>query len=628
MDKRDGPKSSIICRYGPKQPLAQRMSQDVLSLDRISESLIGRVWPASHVLVGMLVNKGVRQILEHNAQAVRIAPKRYLRIKATSQTLPNSMQNYFSRWTNAAIAIEVDFRTLYHCTSPELSVLFVDGLREARASGWSGAIESLNISVHMRQLCTLQYCAGLKRLELGVLGAFARPKTDLGRLLELGLQTCSRLETLKLDWSDIDYECCSHIAVALSKNPCITELDLTGNQDLLSTEGALALQGPLGGGAICGLVGAQCTLTNLNLEYCQMGEDGIRFLAPVLAASSALTSLNLASNQLEHRGGVALAAALAESGCKQTLKQMDLFDNYLGSAAWRGIAHVLAQCPALEAVNVVQNELQANDLHALLPLRARLRKLSSSHDEALGVESVQVLGMCSVLEELVLTSTPLGGPGARALASALRGAGVMTGGLKGLTLIWREADATVTSEVAALLMGCAALTRLCLNDNRMGVAGVREVSASLTTCRVLAHLHLAKNDIGDDGAKILAAALAHLVRLESLCLSGNGIRVDGSVALAQALGGLLHLEGLSLDCNPIQDQGATALAACLCRSERLGSLRLERCGLSDEGARAILQSVTRGRGLRVALADNSIDPGTVAALGLHAVSPNLDAVYV
>ena len=85
------------------------------------------------------------------------------------------------------------------------------------------------------------------------------------------------------------------------------------------------------------LLEGTCSLTELNLEDCRIGENGACQLARAIRANSTLKKLNLRHNPLGERGAQALVESLAHNSniklvlstwCKHIIREYDPIREY------------------------------------------------------------------------------------------------------------------------------------------------------------------------------------------------------------------------------------------------------------------------------------------------------------
>ena len=114
--------------------------------------------------------------------------------------------------------------------------------------------------------------------------------------------------------------------------------------------------------------------------------------------------------------------------------------------------------------------------------------------------------------------------------------------LSGMTCNQTEADFSHQSLkpadsilIASDLQFMAALTKLWLNDNKIGDTGAKAIAEALKVNAVLTVLDLQVNQIGDEGAKAIAEGLKVNAVLTVLDLQINKIGDKGAKAISKSL---------------------------------------------------------------------------------------------
>ena len=188
-----------------------------------------------------------------------------------------------------------------------------------------------------------------------------------------------------------------------------------------------------------------------------------------------------------------------------------------------------------------------------------------------------------------------------------------------VNLSGRELSDTDATQVAKSLRGHRTrVTRLLLDDNKIGHEGAAAIAAALESNSKLQELGIDNNNIGDKGAVAIAMALRSNKTLQHLRLSKNNIGDDGAIALAEALKSNSTLHELELDNNNISSDGAKAIAVVLGeRNRTLQQLWLSHNKIGDEGALAIaeaLESESKSTIQNLSMQYNLISDGGAVAI--------------
>lgn len=162
--------------------------------------------------------------------------------------------------------------------------------------------------------------------------------------------------TINLSYYCVDPKGVRAMGMALRYNRYVTHMNLTDNH--LSTDACFHLGD---------MLTENCTITDLILPGCRIGEQGVQRLVLGLKVNRTLKKLDLSRNKLGEQGGVYFAEAI-ESGLE--LVELNLSCNELAKQA------TIALTAALETNNSIQVlDLSQNLLFEAIPTSALLVKL-------------------------------------------------------------------------------------------------------------------------------------------------------------------------------------------------------------------------------------------------------------
>jgi Ran GTPase-activating protein (RanGAP) involved in mRNA processing and transport len=284
-----------------------------------------------------------------------------------------------------------------------------------------------------------------------------------------------------------------------------------------------------------------CFLTRLSLQACQLGNEGLDQLCPVLLQGNPpLEHVNLSGNGITDTGAVALALAIRYH---PTLRELLL--------AWNGISDIGTTALA-QAVNTTR--LQILDLAGVIEGRG-----GGSRASFLRTDQLQQ-GVCNI-----------GDAGCESLAQSLA---------------FGSSGSSGNSSGSSGSSGSCSLESLTLSrQHRITKTGIAALSSGLVHCRYLKHLELQRIPVDDDGAVALASALALpssvLITLE---LTINKISNRGAKALATSLACNKTLENLGLNQSAIGLEGLKALEAAAAVNTTLHRLELYGHAAGKEGS--------------------------------------------
>ena len=294
-------------------------------------------------------------------------------------------------------------------------------------------------------------------------------------------------------------------------------------------------------------------LDALHLNGVRVGDVGASALAQAALQKSQLAHADLGAMEITASGAAAWATAL---GQHPSLQRLELEWNQLGDDGVSVLAGALhgSGGAVLSQLGLQRNGLgdaAASAIAAALRTNARLQNLSFEGNQ-IGPTGAQALGTAlstnGALRTLNLALNALGPEVSRdaqdwALRAASVGSVVRCGG-------WARDDSPrfcARTRFTPFLFGVA-----------QGASGL---ATGLLENSALESLELSETAIGDAGVVALARALRINSSLRRLNLQGNGIGDAGALALAEALRLNTGLTSLSLDLNSIGPTGAAELLA-------------------------------------------------------------------
>ena len=296
-------------------------------------------------------------------------------------------------------------------------------------------------------------------------------------------------------------------------------------------------------------------LTHLNLEKCQVGEQGADILAKELKNCSKLEVLNLSNSQLNSRSVMTVAGALKY--CPK-LEVLNMSINALSSSECiASLADGLRHTTAIKELDFSDTYIGSNVSSVLVIELSRLHKLnlSSCGIDSNGAKLLAVkLQHCSCLQHLNLGHNGIGS-GMIDIVQALQ----TCQSLQHLNLIHTGIDADCVEVLADGLKLNNQLQVLCLAGNKFSQEVAFKLGRSLCHCNKLRQLRLQECCIDDKGAMALSEGLKHCKYLDFINLSCNQIGTEGAFALAKNLKFCSCLQNVFLNDNPIEDEGAIEL---------------------------------------------------------------------
>ena len=282
----------------------------------------------------------------------------------------------------------------------------------------------------------------------------------------------------------------------------------------------------------------------------QMGEEGVAALAHSLKHVTRLSELDLSCNPLGH--GISELAKHLHS--VPYLKQLNLDETKMGEEGVTALAHSLKYVTRLRELDLSYNSLG----HGVSEVAKHLQSVPH-------------------LKELHLRDTQMGEEEVTALAHSLK----YVTQLSDLDLSKNPLGHGI-SVLAEQLHSVSYLTRLKLNDTKMGQEGVIALAHSLKYVTRVSELHLSDNPLGH-GISELATHLHSVPYLEQLYLDDTQMGEDEVTALAHELVYVPELAFLWLRKNQL-GHGVTELIKCFRSSPQLPVLHLTEVQLTKKEA--------------------------------------------
>lgn len=212
------------------------------------------------------------------------------------------------------------------------------------------------------------------------------------------------------------------------------------------------------------------TIEEINLVDENIGENGAKKLAKMIACNRSLKVLRLENNVLGDKGTNSLVSVLA---LHSSLEELYLQNNQISNIELAALPLLIGQSKTLTNLNLADNNIDDNSVNALIPSLASNISLS----------------------KLSLCGNKVADNGAKALSE--------------------------------LLLKHDNLVSLSLQNNYISVEGAQAIAAAIKTNTKLQALYLGNNKIGADKGAALIAALEHNVTLNMLDIYDNKIGAEG-----------------------------------------------------------------------------------------------------
>ena len=378
-------------------------------------------------------------------------------------------------------------------------------------------------------------------------------------------------------------------------NSSLTNLDLTKNR--IGYTGAESLSKALK---------VNSSLINLNLSKNIIGYTDVESLSQALKVNSSLTDLDLSENRIGDTHTASFSKALRVNS---SLTNLNLSENSIGDTGAESLSQALKVNSSLTNLNLNWNGIGhsgAKSLSQALKGNSSLTYLNLSHN-SIGDTGVAFLSQAikekSSLTDLHLSANSIDSAGAESISQAL----TANSSLINLDLSWNSIGDNGAESLSQALIENSFLADLDLSGCRIGNPGAESLSRVLEVNSSLTNLNLSDNSIGGTGAAFLYQALTVKSSLTNLDLSGNSIGDTVAESLSQALKVNSSLTNLDLSGNSIGDTGAESLSQALKENSSLTYLDLSRNSIGDTGTKSLSLALKINSSLtNLNLSDNSI----------------------
>ncbi|XP_028263532.1 protein NLRC5 isoform X2 [Parambassis ranga] len=295
-------------------------------------------------------------------------------------------------------------------------------------------------------------------------------------------------------------------------------------------------------------------LTQLDFALNSLGVEGAECLCSFVPMLPNLIALSLASKERS----VAVAEKLSQALLQSTSIQCLILSG-----------HIISD-PA------------AQRLATLLP---RLQSLNLSHcvwSMAGGLQLIEALAQCVILEELCLDSVQLNEESKKQLAQTLRNISLMRRlRLNEIAPTMGQSEANSMVALLAAMEGLTQIEEIELNNWGMADRGTEELTRILPVWKELRKISLSKNLISDQSGEKLLEALGSCSQLEELHLCSNHLGDLTAARIALVLPSLTHLKVLDLSENHIGNKGSVSLSNAIMCMKNLNKIHLTSVGTSE-----------------------------------------------
>ncbi|XP_067271654.1 NLR family CARD domain-containing protein 3-like isoform X3 [Pseudorasbora parva] len=352
--------------------------------------------------------------------------------------------------------------------------------------------------------------------------------------------------------------------------------------------------------ALAAVIGSDTSLIELNMNYNNLQDSGVKLLCTGLEKSSCkLTTLRLSDCSITEEGYKALASALRSN--PSHLIELDLRGNDPGQSGVKELDDLLqdqnCQLKTLRFLSPAADEAcqYVRGIVGKNPLLLRELNLSEHKLGDTRVNQIAALLQdkhCKI-NTLMLNNNSITAEGCAALTSAFNS---NPSNLIELDLSGNKLGDSGMEMICHLLKNSECrLEKLKLSDCSITEGGYKALASALrSNPSRLIELDLTGNDPGQSGVKELDDLLQALnCQLKTLSLSECSITEKQCLILTSALkSNPSHLRDLDLSVNKLENTGAKHLCHILKDSHcKLEKLRLSYCDMTDEGFSAVTSAL-------------------------------------
>ncbi|XP_035766457.1 NLR family, CARD domain containing 5 [Neolamprologus brichardi] len=376
-------------------------------------------------------------------------------------------------------------------------------------------------------------------------------------------------------------------------------------------------------------LGTSSDLTMLDLSSNCLGNKGLKKLLDFLPRLSKIQEIKIREGSLKHEHLIRLAEivsscphlakvelnhslleqtedflqllSFSQSGCVFRKNEFllslcfSLVDCAVNVHQLASIESVILSCPFLTELDFSHNSLGVEGAEFLCSVLPRLpnltslsmttflpclRSLNLSHCVLPGgLQLIEALGQCVILEDLCLDSVALNEESRMCLARALKN----INSIRRLRLneIVTAMDNLSVLDLLAATKGHAHLEQIELGGWRMAGRGIEELNRLIPNWKELRKLKLSKNLISDQSGEKLLEALKACSHLEELGLSDNTLGKLTAARMALIFPSLTHLSVLDISLNHIDHEGSDSLSKAIMCMKNLKKINLTSVGTSE-----------------------------------------------
>ena len=395
------------------------------------------------------------------------------------------------------------------------------------------------------------------------------------------LQKISSLTKLCIYYSNITDEAADDIAVAISCNIHLQELDLSGNK--LQASGTIKIAKSLQ---------KISSLTKLCIYYSNTTDEAADDIAVAISCNIHLQELDLGGNKFQASGTIKIAKSLQKIS---SLTKLYINLNHITDEAADDIAVAISCNIHLQELDLGGNKFQAS---GTIKIAKSLQKISSltklyinlNHITDEAADDIAVAISCNIhLQELDLGGNKLQASGTIKIAKSLQKISSLTK----LRIYYNNITEEAADDIAVAISCNIHLQELHLSGNELQASGTIKIAKSLQKISSLTKLYINHNNITDEAADDIAVAISCNIHLQELDLGGNKLQASGTIKIAKSLQKISSLTKLRIYYNNITEEAADDIAVAISCNIHLQELHLSGNELQASGTIKIAKSLQK-----------------------------------
>ena len=423
------------------------------------------------------------------------------------------------------------------------------------------------------------------------------------------LKRISNLRKIYINGNMITDEAADDIAVVLSQNIKLEELDISCND--LQTPGVIKILQD---------IKDHVALTKLNISHNTITNEAAENVINILCNNSKLQELNLRHNILLEKD-VIIKMMLPENATKKltviitnlqeldlsninlktsaikifaeldnisTLSKFDISKNHINSLAADDLAKFLSKNSKLQELNLSHNDIQESGINTILfTIKfSNLTKLNISNNNANLGSTIEVFSHPTQLEELDLSYNKLNNAADIVLFFS-KTKNLFVNLIKlNISGIFHEINVEACKALANVFSQSEYLKELNLSNNNLHSEAINVICSEVATSSLI-KLNVSYNNITYQAAGQIATILSKNTKLKELDLSHNNLKSAGAVRICWTDN--TELINFNISHNSIKVEAADHIASFLSRNTKLEILDLRCNDLQESGCNKIFE---------------------------------------